>query len=133
MVLGKAKATLMTLVGTQEGLVLPTAFASWREVVREAVQERWGKHFAGLENAGDWAKVMRDVVLEVLHEGVETEEEAWRLELVCTGQQANAQAELSRQQAAFEDKKIGSGVLRQLARAVAANGSSGVRPSGPSR
>ena len=38
--IGKAKATLMALMGMQDGLVLPTAFAGWTEVLQEVCQER---------------------------------------------------------------------------------------------
>ena len=40
LVIGRAKATLMTLVGMQDGLVLPTTFAGWREVLQDSRQER---------------------------------------------------------------------------------------------
>ena len=40
MVIGKAKATLMALAGTQDAVLLPTVLAGWREATRELKQSR---------------------------------------------------------------------------------------------
>ena len=72
MVTGKAKATLMELVGMQEGLLLPTTFGSWREVFQEVRQER---ELEALRFAMEWAK------LKIQEEHHEIREEGKRDEM----------------------------------------------------